>query len=41
MIFSTTSAEVLDHDLEKSHTQFMVKQVFYSMGGLFFRVYWL
>jgi cell division protein FtsW len=34
MIFSTTSAEVLDHDLDKSTHQALIKQLFYAVGGL-------
>lgn len=34
MIFSTTSAEVLDHDLDKSTRQALLKQIYYAFGGL-------
>lgn len=34
MIFSTTSAEILDHELDKSTHQALVKQLYYALGGL-------
>lgn len=34
LIFSTTSAEVLDHDLDKSTHQSLVKQICYALAGL-------
>lgn len=34
LIFSTTSAEVLDHDLDKSTHQSLVKQIYYALAGL-------
>ena len=34
MIFSTTSADVLDHDREISTHQALIKQIFYAFGGL-------
>lgn len=34
MIFSTTSAEVLDHALQKSTHQAFFRQIFYSVSGL-------
>lgn len=34
MIFSTTSAEVLDHDLDKSTHQALIKQLCYAVLGL-------
>lgn len=34
MIFSTTSAEVLDHDLERSTHQAFFRQVYYAIAGL-------
>lgn len=34
MIFSTTSAEVLDHELDKSTHQALVKQLFYAVAGI-------
>lgn len=34
MIFSTTSAEVLDHELDKSTHQALVKQLLYAVAGL-------
>jgi cell division protein FtsW len=34
MIFSTTSAEVLDHDLDRSTHQALVKQIYYAGVGL-------
>lgn len=34
MIFSTTSAEILDHELDKSTHQAIIKQLYYAMGGL-------
>ena len=34
MIFSTTSAEVLDHDLDRSTHQALVKQIGYALIGL-------
>lgn len=34
MIFSTTSAEVLDHDLDKSTNQALIKQIGYAVAGL-------
>lgn len=33
MIFSTTSAEVLDHDLEKSTNQALLRQIYYALAG--------
>lgn len=35
MIFSTTSAEVLDHDLNRSTHQALIKQMSYAAGGIF------
>lgn len=34
MIFSTSSAEILDHDLDRSMHQAFVKQIFYAFFGL-------
>ena len=34
MIFSTTSAEILDHELDKSTHQAIIKQLYYAMAGL-------
>ena len=34
MIFSTSSAEVLDHDLSRSTHQALLKQIYYACGGL-------
>jgi cell division protein FtsW len=34
MIFSTTSAEVLDHDLSRSTHQALLRQMAYAVGGL-------
>jgi cell division protein FtsW len=34
MIFSTTSAEVLDLDLDRSTHQALVRQIYYALGGL-------
>lgn len=34
MIFSTTSAEVLDHDLDKSLYHSLVRQIFYALVGV-------
>jgi len=34
MIFSTTSAEVLDHDLNKSTHQALLKQITYAIAGI-------
>jgi len=34
MIFSTTSADVLDHDLERSTHQAMLRQIGYAFGGM-------
>lgn len=34
MIFSTTSAEILDHELDKSTHQAIIKQLFYALAGL-------
>ncbi len=34
LIFSTTSAEVLDHDLDKSTRQSLIKQIYYALAGL-------
>lgn len=34
LIFSTTSAEVLDHDLDKSTHQSLIKQIYYAVAGL-------
>lgn len=39
MIFSTTSAEVLDHALEKSTHQAFLKQIFYAVLGLVLAVF--
>lgn len=36
MIFSTTSAEVLDHELDRSTTHAVVKQIAYAVAGLIF-----
>jgi len=36
MIFSTTSAEVLDHDLDKSTHQALFRQMAYAVAGLIF-----
>lgn len=33
MIFSTTSAEVLDHDLSKNTHQALVRQIYYAIAG--------
>lgn len=33
-IFSTTSAEVLDHDLDRSYSYAVVKQIYYACGGI-------
>jgi cell division protein FtsW len=33
LIFSTTSAEVLDHDLDKSTHQSLFKQIYYAIAG--------
>jgi len=33
MIFSTTSAEVLDHDLDRSTNQALLKQIAYALAG--------
>jgi cell division protein FtsW len=33
MIFSTTSAEILDHELDKSTHQVIVKQMYYAVAG--------
>src|SRR5262245_48805077 len=33
MIFSTTSAEVLDHDLDKSTHQALLKQIYFALFG--------
>jgi len=33
MIFSTTSAEVLDHDLDKSTSQALLRQMLYAIAG--------
>lgn len=38
MIFSTTSAEVLDHDLQRSTHQALFRQIFYAAIGLLFAV---
>lgn len=35
MIFSTTSAEVLDHDLERSTHQALLRQMLYAGAGIF------
>lgn len=35
MIFSTSSAEVLDHDLDRSTHQALLKQMSYAIGGAF------
>lgn len=34
MIFSTTSAEILDHDLDKSTHQALIKQMYYALCGI-------
>lgn len=34
LIFSTTSAEVLDHDLDKSTHQSLIKQIYYALAGV-------
>lgn len=34
MIFSTTSAEILDHELDKSTHQAIIKQLYYAIAGL-------
>ncbi|HEV8053025.1 MAG TPA: putative lipid II flippase FtsW [Parachlamydiaceae bacterium] len=34
MIFSTTSAEILDHELDKSTHQAIIKQLLYALAGL-------
>ncbi len=34
MIFSTTSAEILDHDLDKSTHQALLKQMYYAICGI-------
>lgn len=34
MIFSTTSAEVLDHELDRSTYQALIKQIYYAIGGI-------
>lgn len=34
MIFSTTSAEILDHDLNKSTSQALFKQMYYAFAGV-------
>lgn len=34
MIFSTSSAEVLDHGLERSPYQALLRQIYYAIGGL-------
>lgn len=36
MIFSTSSAEVLDHDLSKSTHQALFRQIYYAITGIFF-----
>lgn len=36
MIFSTTSAEVLDHDLDRSTHHILLKQIAYALVGIFF-----
>jgi cell division protein FtsW len=33
-IYSTTSAEVLDHDLDRSYSYAVVKQIYYACGGI-------
>ena len=38
MIFSTTSAEVLDHDLDRSTHQALVKQIYYAAAGIILAV---
>lgn len=41
MIFSTTSADVLDHDLDKSTSHALVRQIYYAiLGCLFALVVW-
>jgi len=34
MIFSTTSADILDHELDKSTHQALIKQIYYAIAGL-------
>lgn len=34
MIFSTTSAEILDHDLDKSTRYALIKQIYYGLAGM-------
>lgn len=34
MIFSTTSADVMDHELDKNTHQALVKQIYFACGGL-------
>src|SRR5437868_7078121 len=34
MIFSTTSAEILDHDLHKNTHQALLKQMYYGLAGV-------
>lgn len=34
MIFSTTSADIIDHDLDKNTHQALIKQMLYAIGGL-------
>lgn len=34
MIFSTTSAEVMDHDLERNTHQALLRQIFYGISGI-------
>ncbi len=38
MIFSTTSAEILDHDLDKSTHHALIKQIWYAISGIFLAV---
>lgn len=35
MIFSTTSAEIIDHDLDKNTHQALIKQILYAFAGFF------
>lgn len=35
MIFSTTSAEVLDHDLDRSTSHALMRQIYYAFAGYF------
>lgn len=38
MIFSTSSADVLDHDLTRSTHQALLKQIYYACGGIFLAI---